>query len=72
MYGMDSMESFETEYGIITDSYCDVMDSLVTFLYFWGTDGILPIHSLVLNILKHIYMAKTQIMYCKNKYINCI
>ncbi len=29
MYGMDSMESLETEYGIITDSYCDIIDSLV-------------------------------------------
>ncbi len=40
-HGMDSMESFETEYDIITDSYCDVMDSQVMCLYCWGTDGIL-------------------------------
>ncbi len=33
MYGM---ESLETECGIRTDSYCDVMDSLMTFLYFLG------------------------------------
>ncbi len=37
MYGMDSMEFLETEYGIITDSYCDVMDSLVKFWDFANT-----------------------------------
>ncbi len=67
MHGMDSMESIETECGIITDSYCDVMDSLVMFLYFWDTDGILLKPVWVLNILKHIYMAETLTIYSKNK-----
>ncbi len=57
--------NFETEYGVIIDSYCD-MDSLMTCLYFWGTDGVLFTPLWVLNILKHIYIAKTLIIYCKN------
>ncbi len=63
---MNSMKSLETEYGIITDSYCDVMDSLVTYVYFWGTVGILLTLLWVLNILKYIYIAKTIIIYFKN------
>ncbi len=30
IHAMDSMKSLETEYGVITDPYCDIMDSLVT------------------------------------------
>ncbi len=56
-------ESLEAECG---NYYYDVVDSLVTFLYFWGTDGILLTLSWVLSILKYIYMAKTLIIYCKN------
>ncbi len=39
MYGMDSTKSHKTECGVMTDSYCDVMDSLVTFHYFCGTEN---------------------------------
>ncbi len=52
---MDSTESLKTAYGVITYSYCDTIDSLVTFLYFWGTDGILLTSLWDLNILKHIF-----------------
>ncbi len=38
------MESLEIECGVTTDSCCDIMASHVTFLYFWGTNGILLIH----------------------------
>ncbi len=32
-YGMGFLE---TECGVLTDSTCDVTDSIVTFLHLWG------------------------------------
>ncbi len=42
-YGMGS---FETECGVITDFYCDIIVSIRTFLHMWDTDGIFIIHLL--------------------------
>ncbi len=54
------MNVVSSQTPIVTSS-----DSLATFLYFWGTGGILLTHFRVLNILKHIYMAEMLIIYWK-------